>query len=175
MHGRTCRAGAGEGAVNHATRALVLLLLGAALRDCLLLGAGLLVWSEHRARRLDACPDRAHAWMRCVLDGAALLAAGSVLALHTASVALGWWPRTLDINPLVSATLALAVAIGGLSADDLTRRHGAIGLGVLTVALSQTPAMACAFAALVSAAALFDGTRHLGSGSRALAAPHDER
>jgi hypothetical protein len=161
--------------VNHAARAAVLLLLGAALRDCLLLAAGLLVWSEHRAQGLDACPDRAHAWLRCLTNGAVLLAGGSLLALHTASVAFGWWPRLLEVNALVSATLALAMAIGGLSIDDLTRRHAAIALGVLTVALSQMPWMACVFAALVSAAALFDGMRHLGSGSRALAAPHDER
>jgi hypothetical protein len=161
--------------MNHAARALALLLLGAALRDCLLLGAGLLVWSEHRARRLDACPDRAHAWMRCVLNGAVLLAVGSLLALHTASVWFAWWPRALELNALVSATLALAIAIGGLSTDDLTRRHAALALGVLTVSLSQAPWMACAFAALVSVAALFDGVRHLGPMARALGVSHDQR
>lgn len=161
--------------MNPAARAAILLLLGAALRDCLLLATAVLVWSEHRAQRLDDCPDRAHAWMRCMLNGALLLGAGSLLALHTASVGFGWWPRALEVNALVSATLALAIAVGGLSIDDLTRRHAVIALGVLTVALSQMPWMACVFAALVSAAALFDGTRHLGSISRALAAPHDER
>ena len=161
--------------MNHGARALALLLLGAALRDCVLLGAAVLVWSEHCAQRLDACPDRAHAWTRCMLDGATLLAMGAALALHTASVAFGWWPRVEFLNPLVSATLALVIAIGGLSAEQLTRRHGAVALGVVAAALSQAPSVACAFAVLVAAVSLFDGARHLGSMSRALAAPHDER
>jgi hypothetical protein len=161
--------------MSHAARALFLLALGAAFRDCLLLAAALAVWSEHRAQRLDACADRTHAWVACVLNGSALLAAGFALALHTASVLLGWWSRAFVIEPFVGATLGLAIAIGGLGQEQLTWRHGALAAGVIVATLSQTGWMACAFAALVALGALIDGARHLGPMSRALSAPHDER
>jgi hypothetical protein len=161
--------------MTHAVRALILLALGVALRDCLLLGAGVVVWSEHRSQRLDACPDRAHAWVACVLDGGALLAAGTALAAHTAAVLFGWWPRAISIDPFVTATLALAIAIGGLGQGQLKWRHGAIAVGVIAATLSRSAWAACAFAALVALAALVDGVRHLGPMSGALAASHDER
>lgn len=161
--------------VNHAARAALLLLLGVVLRDCVMLAASVLVWSEHLSQRLHACPDRAHAWPRCVLNGAALLGAGAALATHTAVTFFGWWPASHPLSGLASAALLLVVALGGLHWRQLTVRHAAIVLGMVAAASMPIAGTACAFAALVAAVALADGLRHLGPMSRALAAPHQER
>jgi hypothetical protein len=161
--------------VNHAARAALLLVLGIALRDCVMLAASVLVCSEHLSQRLQACPDRAHAWPRCVLNGAALLGAGAVLATHTAVTFFGWWPAAHPLGGLASAALLLVVALGGLHWRQLTFRHAAIVLGMVAAAWLPIAGAACAFAALVAAVALVDGLRHLGPMSRALAAPHQER
>lgn len=161
--------------MNHVARAAVLLLLGAALRDCVLLGSAALVWGLHQQQRLDACPDRAHAWLRCVLDGTTLLITGALLAAHTASVFLGWWPATPRYDVFVSASLAVIIAVGGLAPQQLTRRHAVLMCGVVAVALSRLAWGACAFALCAAVFAVVDGLRHLGPQSRALAAPHDQR
>jgi hypothetical protein len=161
--------------MNNAVRAAILLLLGAALRDCVLLGSAALVWGLHQQQRLDACPDRAHAWLRCVLDGTTLLVAGALLAAHTAAVAFGWWPATPHFDAFVSAALALVIAVGGLAPEQLTRRHAPIALGVLAVVLSRQPWAACAFALAASVLVVVDSLRHLGPIARGLAAPHREQ
>jgi hypothetical protein len=162
-------------AVTHAARAVALLVLGIALRDCVMLAASVLMYSEHLSQRLHACPDRAHAWPRCVLNGAALLGAGAVLAAHTAVTFFGWWPAAHPLGGLASAALLLVVALGGLHWRQLTIRHAAIVLGMVAAMWLPMAAVACAFAALVAAVALADGLRHLGPMSRALAAPHQDR
>jgi hypothetical protein len=161
--------------MSHAARGVVLLLLGAALRDCVLLGSAALVWGLHQQQRLDACPDRAHAWLRCVLDGTTLLITGVLLAAHTASVFFGWWPTTPRYDAFVSATLAVVIAVGGLAPEQLTRRHAVLMSGVVAVALARLPWGGCAFALCAAVFAVADGLRHLGPQSRALAAPHDQR
>lgn len=161
--------------MSHAARALVLLLLGAALRDCVLLGSAALVWGQHQQQNLDACPDRTHAWLRCVLGGTTLLVIGALLAAHTASVFFGWWPASPRDDTLVLATLALAVAAGGLTSAQLTYRHAVLAIGVVAVVLSHLPWAACAFAVLVATLTAGHGARHLGPMARGLALPHQER
>ena len=161
--------------MSHAARAVVLLLLGAALRDCVLLGSAALVWGLHQQQRLDACPDRAHAWLHCVLGGATLLVTGALLAAHTASVLFGWWPVSPRHDTFVSATLAVVVAAGGLAPAQLSRQHAVLVVGVVAVVLSRLPWAACAFAALVATLTAGNGARRLGPIARRLALPHHER
>jgi hypothetical protein len=139
------------------------------------LATGVMVWGIARQQRLTAQPDRAHAWLACVLDGGTMLAAGTLLAANTALVVLGWWPAWTPLDAPVAAALALVVAIGGLAPAQVTRRHVLVGAGVVAAALSRQPWAACAFALLMAAATLTDGARLLGPVSRALAARHDER
>jgi hypothetical protein len=161
--------------MSHVGRAMVLLVAGLALRDCVLLATGVMVWGIARQQRLTARPDRAHAWLACVIDGGAMLAVGALLAANTALVVLGWWPSWTPLATPVAAALALVVAVGGLTPAQVTRRHLLLGAGVVAAALARQPWAACAFALLVAAATLADGARLLGPVSRALAARHDER
>jgi hypothetical protein len=156
-----------------AARAAILLVGGALLRDCLLLAAGVMLLGLHQHQRLDECPDRAHAWLRCVLGGAWLFVAGALLMAHTTAVVLGWWPSVRHWDPLVSAALALSVAVGGLSTAQVTWRHGLLAAGVLAAVLSRRDWAACALAASVAVLALVDALRRLGPMSKALAARHD--
>ncbi len=161
--------------MSHAARTAVLLLWGVALRDCVLLGSAALVWGVHQQQQLDACDDRAHAWLRCVLDGTTLLITGALLAAHTASVFFGWWPVAPRYEMFVSASMAVVIAIGGLAPEQLTRRHALLMIGVVAVAVSRLPWGACAFAVLVALQTAGNGARHLGPIARRLAVPHHER
>jgi hypothetical protein len=164
--------------MSNAVRAAVLLAVGVLLRDCALLAAGVLLWAAHTQDRLDACPDRAHAWLRCLLGGALLVAAGGLLAAHTSSVFLGWWPVGRDAVPLLPLVLAPVVALGGLAWRELSPLHLTAALGApaaLLVALQWAPWATCAFAALAALYVIADGARHLGPVARGLAAPHHER
>jgi sugar phosphate permease len=161
--------------VTHALRAALLLAAGVALRDCLLLATGTLVFGIHQQQRLAACPDREHAWLRCVIDGSALLAVGALLAAHTAAVSLGWWPSWTPLHAVAAATLALVVAVGGLAAQQLTWRHGLIAAATVAVVVARQPWAACAFAATAAAFTLSEAVRHLGPLARTLALPHDQR
>jgi hypothetical protein len=161
--------------MSHAARAALLLVAGVALRDCVVLATGVMVWGIARQQRLSALPDRAHAWLACVLDGGAMVAAGVLLAANTALVVLGWWPAWTPLDALVAAALSLGVAVGGLTPAQVTWRHLLVGAGVVAAALSRQPWAACAFASLVAVATLIDGAYLLGTVSRTLAARHDER
>ncbi len=164
--------------MNLALRAWVLLATGAGLRDCTLLASGVLLLCASQHGRLDSTPDRAHAWLRCLLGGALLFAAGSLLAAHTGSVAAGWWPVTGPQLPLLAWALPPLLALGGLAWRDVTPLHLAAALGApatVLVAHEWLPAAPCAFAALVAAYAVADGARHLGPIARDLALPHRER
>lgn len=164
--------------MNTAARAWVLLAAGAALRDCALLAAGVLLLCAGQHDRLDATPDRAHAWLRCLLGGALLFVAGSLLAAHTGSVFFGWWPRGETSLPMLAWVLPPVVALGGLAWRDVTLLHTVAAVGApaaLLAALQWAPWAPCAFAALVALYAIADGTRHLGPMARGLAAPHHEQ
>lgn len=164
--------------MNHAIRALILLAAGVALRDCVLLAGSVLLWSIHLHERVDASPDRAHAWLRCLLDGGLMLFAGSLLALHTVVVFFSWWPGATNATPLLTTALLLVAALGGLGWRELTVRHGLAALGAVA-ALAPTTAWApwapCAFAVVIAVLTVGDGARHLGPIARQLALPHHDR
>ena len=161
-----------------AVRAWVLLATGVALRDCTLLAAAVLLLCGSHRERLDAMPDRAHAWLRCLLGGALLLLAGSLLAAHTGSVFFGWWPRGETSLPVLAWVLPPVVALGGLAWRDITLLHVVAAVGApaaLLAALHGAPWAPCAFAAVAALYAVADGARHLGPIARGLAASHLER
>ncbi len=164
--------------MNNTVRAAILLATGMALRDCALLAAGVLLLCARHRDRLDAMPDRAHAWLRCMLGGALLLLAGSLLAAHTGSVFFGWWPRGETSLPMLAWVLPPVVALGGLAWRDVTLPHAVAALGApaaLLAALHWAPWAPCAFAAVAALYAAADGARHLGPIARGLAASHLER
>ena len=164
--------------MSQAVRALILLAAGVALRDCVLLAGSVLLWSIHLHERVDASPDRAHAWLRCLLDGGLMLLAGGLLALHTAVVVFNWWPGATNATPLLTTALLLVAALGGLGWRELSLRHGLVAIGVLAAlatALHWAPWAPCAFAALVALLTVGDGARHLGPIARELALPHHDR
>lgn len=164
--------------MNHALRALVLLGAGLALRDCVLLAGSVVVWSVHLHERIEASPDRAHAWLRCLVDGALLLLAGGLLALHTAVVVFSWWPGATNAAPLLTLALLLVAALGGLGWRELSLRHGLVAIGALA-ALAGTqpwaPWASCAFAVLIAVITVGDGARHVGPMARQLALSHRDR
>jgi hypothetical protein len=164
--------------MNNAVRAAILLAIGVVLRDCALLAAGVLLLAARMEDRLDACPDRAHAWLRCLLGGALLVVAGSLLAVHAGSVFLGWWPVGQRAAPMLALVLAPVVALGGLAWREVSPQHLAAALGApaaLLVALQWAPWAPCAFAALAAVYVIADGARHLGPVARGLAASHHEQ
>ena len=164
-----------------AIRAAILLAVGAALRDCALLAAGVLLLCANHRDRLDDIPDRAHAWLRCLIGGALLVTAGSVLAAHTGSVFFGWWPVgpwRLPMGAWVFWALPPIVALGGLAWREITLPHAVAALGApaaMLAALHWAPWAPCAFAALAALYAVADGARQLGPMARGLAASHLER
>jgi hypothetical protein len=164
--------------MNNAVRAAILLAVGLVLRDCALLAAGVLLLAARMEDRLDATPDRAHAWLRCLLGGALLVVAGSLLAAHTGSVFLGWWPVSQGAVPLLALVLAPVVTLGGLAWREVSPLHLAAAVGAPTAmlaALQWAPWAPCAFAALAALCVIADGARHLGPVASGLAAPHHER
>lgn len=164
--------------MNHALRAVILLAAGVALRDCVLLAGSVVLWSMHLNERVEASPDRAHAWLRCLLDGALLLLAGGLLALHTAVVVFSWWPGATNTAPLLTVALLLVVAFGGLGWRELSLRHGLVAVGALAALATTTPWApwaACAFAVLIAVITVGDGARHLGPMARQLALSHRDR
>jgi hypothetical protein len=161
--------------MNNPVRAGLLLATGAALRDCALLAAGVLLLCADHRDRLDDIPDRAHAWLRCLIGGALLVVAGSLLAAHTGSVFFGWWPRGDTSLPMWAWVLPPVVAVGGLAWREITLPHAVAALGAPTAmqaALHWAPWAPCAFAALAALYAIADGARHLGPIARGLAASH---
>ena len=159
-------------------RAGLLLAAGMAMRDCALLAAGVLLLCASQSDRLDATPDRVHAWLRCLIGGALLLVAGSLLAAHTGSVFFGWWPRGETSLPMLAWVLPPVVALGGLAWREVTLAHAVAALGApaaLLAALQWAPWAPCAFAALAALYAVADGVRQLGPMARGLAASHLER
>lgn len=164
--------------MTNAVRATVLLGVGLLLRDCALLAAGVLLLGAHTQERLDACPDRTHAWLRCLLGGALLVAAGGLLATHTSSVFLGWWPVGHDAVPLLALALAPVVALGGLAWREVSSLHLAAAVGApaaMLAALQWAPWAPCALAALVALYVVADGARQLGPVAGGLAARHHGR
>ena len=166
----------------NAIRASIVLAVGVALRDCALLAAGVLLLAARLDERLDAAPDRTRAWLRCLLGGALLIAAGSLLAAHTGSVVFGWWP--VDTRGMPSLALALTLvtapvaALGGLAWREVSPRHLVAAVGApatLLASMQWAPWLPCAFAASVALYVTAAGARHLGPMARGLAAPHHER
>jgi hypothetical protein len=161
--------------MSNAVRAAILLVTGAALRDCALLGAGVLLLCASHRDRLDDIPDRAHAWLRCLIGGALLVTAGSLLAAHTGSVFFGWWPVGQWRLPMWAWVLPPIVALGGLAWREITLPHAVAALGAPAAMLAAShgaPWAPCAFAALAALYAIADGARHLGPIARGLAASH---
>jgi hypothetical protein len=161
-----------------AVRAAILLATGMALRDCALLGAGVLLLCANHRDRLDDMPDRAHAWLRCLIGGALLVTAGSLLAAHTGSVFFGWWPLGQWRLPMWAWVLPPVVALGGLTWREITLPHAVAALGApsaMLAVLHLAPWAPCAFAALAALYAIADGARHLGPIARGLASPHHEQ
>jgi hypothetical protein len=164
--------------MNNAVRAGILLAVGVALRDCALLAAGVLLLAARMEDRLDDAADRAHACLRCLLGGALLVVAGGLLAAHTSSVFLGWWPVGNGAVPAQALVLAPVVALGGLAWREVSLLHLAAALGApaaLLAAAQWAPWATCALAALAALYVIADGVRHLGPIARGLAAPHHER
>lgn len=165
-------------AMNNSLRAGVLLAAGVAMRDCALLAAGVLLLCASQRDRLDATPDRVHAWLRCLIGGALLVMAGSLLAAHTGSIFFGWWPVGPWRLPMLAWVLPPVVALGGLAWREVTLPHAVAALGApaaLLAALQWAPWAHCAFAALAALYAIADGARHLGPIARGLAASHLEQ
>ena len=164
--------------MNNAMRAGVVLAVGVALRDCVLLASGVFLLCASHRDRLDATPDRAHAWLRCLIGGALLVAAGSLLAAHTGSVFFSWWPVGEWRLPMWAWVLAPVVALGGLAWREITLPHAVAALGAPAVLLATphwAPWAPCAFAAVAALYAIADGARHLGPIARGLAASHLEQ
>ena len=164
--------------MNNSLRAAVLLAIGMAMRECTLLAAGVLLLCANQDERLDAAADRVHAWLRCLIGGALLVTAGSLLAVHTGSVFFGWWPVGQWRLPMLAWVLPPVVALGGLAWRDITPTHAVAALGApaaLLAALHWAPWAPCAFAAAAALYAVADGARQLGPIARDLAASHLER
>jgi len=164
--------------MNNAARAAVLLAAGVALRDCALLASAVLLLCASQRDRLDATPDLAHAWLRCLLGGALLVSVGSLLAAHTGSVFFGWWPMDEHPWPMLAWVLPPVAALGGLAWREITALHAAAALGAPAALLATAhgaPWAPCALAALAAVYAIADGARHLGPLARDLAASHRDR
>ena len=119
-----------------ATRAIAALVAGLALRDCVLLATSVLLWTAHLQQSLaTAGPDRTKIWLRCVTQGAVLVALGLALAIHTAAVFLVMWS---DHNgqPWLAAVIVLLLAFAGGPAQPPAVHRTVLALALIA-ALAQ--------------------------------------
>jgi hypothetical protein len=157
-----------------ATRAIAALVAGLALRDCVLLAASVLLWTGHLQQSLAAVePDRTKLWLRCIAQGAVLVALGLALAIHTAAVFLVMWS---DHNgqPWLSAGLVLLLAFAGGPAQPRVVHRTVVAVALLAAlapaitGLLWTP---CAFAIATALLAIGNGGYQLGPMAREVATP----
>jgi len=157
-----------------ATRAIAALVVGLALRDCVLLAASVLLWTGHLQQSLTATGlDRARIWLRCVAQGAVLVALGLALAIHTAAVFLVMWS---DHNgqPWLAALIVLLLAFAGRPAQPLVVHRTVLAVALfaaLAPALTGLLWMPCAFAIATALLAMGSGGYQLGPMARELATP----
>jgi hypothetical protein len=155
-----------------ATRAIAALVAGLALRDCVLLAASVLLWTAHLQQSLASADlDRAKLWLRCIGQGAVLVALGLALAIHTAAVFLVMWS---DHNgqPWLAAVIVLALAFAGGPAQPIAVHRTVLGLALvaaLAPALTGLLWTPCAFAIATAVLAMGSGGYHLGPMARQVA------
>lgn len=163
--------------LNLAARAVAALVAGLLLRDCVLLAGGLLLWTAHLHGSLngDGNNDRTHTWLRCVGQGAALIALGFALAGNTLAVVLGMWGDHMNTHPWLAGAILLLLALPGAPAMPPAPLHRALLLLAVMALLAPPLAGAiwapCAFAGLVALFALGNGGYRLGPLARRLAEP----
>jgi len=157
-----------------ATRAIAALVAGLALRDCVLLAASVLLWTGHLQQSLTTTSlDRARIWLRCVAQGAVLVALGLALAIHTAAVFLVMWS---DHNgqPWLAALIVLLLAFAGRPAQPLVVHRTVLAVALfaaLAPALAGLLWMPCAFAIATALLAMGSGGYQLGPMARQVATP----
>lgn len=156
-----------------AALAIGALIVGLALRDCVLLSGGVLLWTAHLHAVLDSSADRSRAWLNCIGSGAAMVALGLALGLNTLAVVFGVWPGPANERPWLAA-LALLVLIAVIpGARPLAWVRLLLGLALLaevTTPLTGAHWLPCAFAACAAMFAVGDGVYRLGPLARHLAA-----
>jgi len=157
-----------------ATRAIAALVAGLALRDCVLLATSVLLWTAHLQQSLAAAgPDRTKIWLRCVTQGAVLVALGLALAIHTAAVFLVMWS---DHNgqPWLAALIVLLLAFVGGPAQPPAVHRTVLALALIAAlapALTGLLWTPCAFAIGTALTAIGSGGYHLGPLARQVATP----
>jgi hypothetical protein len=157
-----------------AARAIAALVAGLALRDCVLLATAVLFWTAHLQQQLLAAgSDRAKLWLRCVAQGAVLLALGLALALHTAAVFFVMWS---DHNgqPWLAALIVLLLAFAGGPAQPIAVHRTVLAVALLAAlapALTGLLWAPCAFATATAALVLGSGGYRLGPMARHFATP----
>jgi len=157
-----------------AARAIAALVAGLALRDCVLLATSVLFWTAHLQQQLQAAgTDRAKIWLRCVVQGAVLVALGLALAIHTAAVFLVMWS---DHNgqPWLAALIVLLLAFAGGPAQPVVVHRTVVGVALLAAlapALTGLLWTPCAFATATALLVLGTGGYPLGPMARQLATP----
>jgi hypothetical protein len=160
-----------------AARAVAALVAGVLLGDCVLLAGGLLLWTAHLHGLLnaDSGADRTHTWLRCVGQGAALIALGLALAANTLAVVLGLWGERMNTHPWFAAAILLLLALPAVPAPARRSLHRALLLLALLALLAPSLAGAawapCVFAGGVALFALGNGGYRLGPMARRLAEP----
>ena len=164
-----------------AARAVAALVAGLLLADCVLLAGGLLLWTAHLHGSLnaDGNTDRTHTWLRCVGQGAALIALGLALAANTLAVVFGLWGDHMNTHPWLAGAILLLLALPGVPAMPSATLQRALLLIAVTALLAPPFAGAvwapCAFAGLVALFALGNGGYRLGPLARRLTAPGHRR
>ncbi len=161
-----------------ATRAIAALVAGLALRDCVLLAASVLLWTGHLQQGMTAAgTDRTKIWLRCIAQGAVLVALGLALAIHTAAVFLVMWS---DHNgqPWLAASIVLLLAFTGEPAQPVAAHRTVIAVALaaaLAPALTGILWAPCAFAIATALLAIGSGGYHLGPMARQVATPEKWR
>ena len=155
-------------------RAIAALVAGLALRDCVLLATSVLFWTAHLQQQLHAAgTDRAKVWLRCVVQGAVLLALGLALAIHTAAVFLVMWSEH-NGQPWLAALLVLLLAFAGGPTQPVVVHRTVLAVALLAAlapALTGLLWTPCAFATVTALLVLGSGGYHLGPMARQLATP----
>jgi hypothetical protein len=160
--------------LNFATRAVIALVAGLALRDCVLLASSVLLWTAHLHQDLQAAgSDRAKVWVRCVAQGAVLIALGLALAIHTAAVFLVMWP---DHNgqPWMAALIVLLLGFAGGPMRPVVLHRTVLAVAVvaaLAPALTGTFWAPCAFATATALLVIASGGYRLGPMARQVSTP----
>ena len=128
-----------------------------------------------RSLNADNGADRTHTWLRCIGQGAALIALGLALAGNTLAVMLGVWGDHMNTHPWLAGAILLLLVFAGVPAMPPTALHRAL-LMLAVIALLAPPLTGmtwapCVFAAIAALLALGSGGYRLGPLARRLASP----